>query len=95
MRRLSSSALPGNPVANVITIILGSLALVAAFAFGLVLLAGFVIAAALFVSFISVRLWWLKRKLTGQGATERPPQPGDTSVVEAEYEIISRERDRD
>lgn len=94
--------LTGNPLANALTIVLGVIALVAAVLFGFVLLTAFLIAGAVFVSFVALRIWWLKRRLTGAagarvrrsecGNSERPAQrpgqrPGRT-ITHAEYTVI-------
>jgi len=98
----SSSGLPGNPIANAITIILGVLTLVVAFAFGFVLLTGFLIVAAVFVSFISLRLWWLSRKLRREGADEFSVRedPGHRGavqgyVIDAEYRVLEEDAGKD
>ncbi len=91
--------LPGNPIVNAVTIVLGIIALGVAAVFGFVLLGAFLIAAAVFVSVISLRLWWLRRKLAqqpGAGRTARGPASGDNArqvIIEADYEVVSG-RDR-
>lgn len=93
------SGLPGNPIANAVTIVLGALALVAVFAFGFVILTGFLILGAIFVSFVSLRLWWLGRKLRRSGVefesvnrehVSRPDEKG--TVIDAEYRVIESRR---
>lgn len=93
------SGLPGNPIANAVTVVLGALALVAVFAFGFVILTAFLILAAVFVSFVSLRLWWLGRKLRRSGVdlgrfnrdhASREREEG--TVIDAEYRVIESKR---
>lgn len=87
--------LPGNPVANAITMVLGGLALAAALVFGFAAFLVLLLVGAVFVSFVSIRLWWLRRKFAkagGQmhGHPGRPPSESG-STIDAEYEVLSRD----
>ncbi len=102
MKAQGQFSLPGNPVANIITVVLGVLTLIAAAAFGFVLLVGFLVALTAFGSFIAARLWWLKRKLGKAGAEDylrqrmggSPPARTSGETIEADYEVIESERQR-
>ena len=89
----SNRGLPaGNPLANVLVIIVGALAIAASIVLGF--LAFVVLASIIFVmaAVIGVRVWWLNRKLrkAGPGAGAEPPHPG--GVIEGEYHVVVEER---
>lgn len=86
----------GNPLANALVIVIGTLAIAASIVLGLM---AFVVLGSLLLvmgAAIGIRVWWLNRRLRkqyGQGRrAERPP--GDRiRVIEGEYREVSR-RDR-
>lgn len=90
---------PMNPLARLLAALVGVLALVGAFFFGV-----FIFAIAIALGLIAwlaftLRVWWLRRKLGagqrvpgGQGADEPGEKKGD--VIDAEYEVISRDEDK-
>ena len=69
---------------------LGAVALVAAFAVGLVAFVIFLVAAVVLVSFLGLRLWWLQRRWGRRNPPRRPTSSGD--VIDAEYEVLARNR---
>ena len=89
----------GNPVANVLVMIVGALIVGVSIVVGFV---AFVALAALFLvlgAFMGVRLWWLQRKLRRNG-TGQPGRPTDTGqspqVIEGEFRVVSSSKpDRD
>ncbi len=93
--------LPGNPIANALTVGLGVLVLVAAFAFSFVLLIAFLVALAAFAAVISVRLWWARRKFEKSGASfqsrsgagVRPESEKSGTVVEGDFEVLAEKKD--
>ena len=84
----------GNPIANVLVIIAGTLVIAASIVLGFfafIALSAVVLVAA---AVIGVRVWWLKRKIrqgqAANGASRRQqPQAG---VIEGEYQVVSKDR---
>jgi uncharacterized membrane protein YphA (DoxX/SURF4 family) len=85
----------GNPIANVLVVIAGVLAI------GVFIVLGFFAFVALSAIFmvtaaiIGVRVWWFKRKLqkaspTGTGSAGRSTVHG---VIEGEYHEVQKDRD--
>lgn len=86
MRYYSLNAPPMSPLSRVLASILGLLAVVGAFFFGLFILAVVIGLGALAWIGLAIRTWWLKRQgLTGAG----------DDIIEAEYTVISRQEPRD
>ena len=87
----------GNPLANALVVLVGTLAVVASIVLGFiafVVIGGLVLIMA---AVIGVRVWWFKRQLARSGA-----QPGSASsstdssdVIEGEFREISDSQDRD
>jgi len=80
------------PAANTLSrFLLGALgiaALIAAFFFGLVVLALAVGLGLIAWLLLALRLWWLRRRMPPGG-----PAGGDGEVIEAEYRVVSRRQD--
>lgn len=103
--RYQISPPPSNPASRVLAGIAAMLVLVGAVFFGvfvLVLILGLGVIVSLVVG---LRLWWFRRKLGRQGAgpedvsQTRDPraerQDGESGkVIDAEYEVVSRRRER-
>jgi hypothetical protein len=70
-----------SPLARLLAAVLGILAVIGAFFFGLFILAVAVGLGALAWIGLSVRGWWLRRQMSGQPSEE---------VIEAEYTVVSR-----
>jgi len=85
----------GNPIANVLVIIAGTLVIAASIVLGFfafIALSAVVLVAA---AVIGVRVWWLKRKIQ-QGQTARsgsPRQAPPAGVIEGEYQVVSKDHD--
>ena len=85
----------GNPIANVLVIIVGALVIGASIVLGffafLVLSAVVLVSAAV----VGLRVWWLKRKMAsggvsgGEGVTVRRR----VDVIEGEYHVVGKDRD--
>jgi len=90
-----------NPLSRILAGLLGVLALVGAFFFGLVVLAVAIGLGALAWLFVALRMWWLRRRWQGQsepGGAPGPARPGasaqrETDVIDADYEVVSRQDD--
>jgi len=79
----------GNPIANVLVVIAGALAIGASIVLGFfafLVLGGIVLVLG---AIISLRVWWFKRKLRnqpGMGQRQDPGPPG--GVIEGEYHVV-------
>jgi len=58
---------PVNPLMRAVWLLVGAVALVVAFFFGAVILAFIIGLAIIFAAIVSVRMWWLGRKLRKSG----------------------------
>ncbi len=95
---------PMSPLTRLLAGVVGALALVGAFFFGLFVLAIVVTLGVIGWAAFWLRMWWLRRKLaragfdpaapTGAGpAGDRNRPTRDGSVIDAEYEVVSRKED--
>jgi len=85
----------GNPIANVLVIIVGALVIGASIVLGFfafIALSAIVLVTA---AVVGIRVWWLKRKYERServpGANRRGGRPG--GVIEGEYKVVVRNRD--
>ena len=81
----------GNPIASVLVIIVGSLAIAASIVVGF--LAFMILGSLLLVlaAVVSVRLWWLRRRMDREASLhvnhyERPA--GSQQTIEGEYHVV-------
>ena len=85
----------GNPIANVLVVIVGALAIGASIVLGFfafVALSGIILVTA---AIIGIRVWWISRKLQQQSPfredkSTRQKTPG---VIEGEYHVVENDRD--
>ena len=81
-----------NPLSRLLAGVTAVLALVAAFFFGLIVLALAVGIGLLFWLGIRLRLWWMRRHIPPvDTAPAGTPQKGE--VIDAEYTVVSRQKD--
>jgi len=85
----------GNPIANVLVIIAGTLVVGASIVLGFfafIALSGVVLVAA---AVIGVRVWWLKRKIQAGQTTDGGRQRQQTSagIIEGEYQVVGKDHD--
>lgn len=86
-----------NPLANVIVVIIGALVIGASIILGVfafVALSGIILVLA---AILGVRVWWLGRKRTRYMGTVNPGResaPGDNTVIEGEFHVVSAHRDK-
>ena len=93
-KKAKFSALPGNPLANGLTMIVGALALGAAVVLGF--LAFFILAGLLLIagSVIGLRIWWFSRKLKGTltgHEDEMSARADPDNVIEGEFTIMEKD----
>jgi len=88
----------GNPLANVLVVIVGALVIAAAVVLGVVAfvaLGGIILVLA---AVLGIRMWWLGRKLPKHGAAagwRGRSGPGENTVIEGECRVVSEDRDED
>lgn len=82
----------GNPIANALVVIVGTLAVAAFIVLGFV---AFVVLGSLmlvFASIVGIRVWWINRQLQRRGRAARPRNPDDPGapggVIEGEYHVV-------
>ena len=85
----------GNPIANVLVIIVGAPVIGASIVLGffafLILSAIVLMSAAV----VGLRVWWLKRKMARGGGAQGPDAAVRTrvDVIEGEYRVVRRDSD--
>jgi uncharacterized membrane protein YphA (DoxX/SURF4 family) len=88
----------GNPLANVLVVIVGALVIGAAVVLGVVAfvaLGGIILVLA---AVLGVRMWWHGRKLPKHSAAaggRGRSGPGNNTVIEGECRVVSEHRDDD
>ena len=83
---------PMSPLSRVLATVVAIVALVAAFFFGLIVLAlAFGIGLMFWLSF-RLRLWWMRRHPTMKGTAPSGAQE-KREVIDAEYTVVSRRKD--
>lgn len=86
----------GNPLANALVVLVGSLAVAASIVLGFI---AFVVIGSLVLimaAVIGIRVWWFKRQLakTGQGPVATPSGGSSPEVIEGEFREISGSQDK-
>ena len=80
----------GNPLANILVIIVGTIAIAASIVVGFF---AFVIVAAVVLvlaAIIGLRVWWFKRKLArNPGSQGGPGSDASGGVIEGEYRVVA------
>ncbi len=90
--RVFSFGTSGNPLTQILSLLVFAVLLVGALIMGAVVIA-LVLGLALIGSLVfAVRIWWLKRKLRGQppfqGDAEPPGPAKGARLIEGEYEVL-------
>jgi len=91
---------PRNPVASILTGIVGIVLMAGAFMLGFVVLVVVFGIGLLIWAGIYIRLWWARRQMARQGIDPAPnnpfaenQRPTRQDSLEGEYEVISKNRD--
>ncbi|MEM1175941.1 MAG: hypothetical protein AAGA33_06970 [Pseudomonadota bacterium] len=77
----------GNPLANILVIVVGALVLAASFVVGFVALVVLASVVLMMAAVIGIRLWWLTwraRRAAGRST-------GQTGAIEGEFVVVTRE----
>ena len=79
----------GNPIANALVIVVGTLVIAASIVvgfFAFVVLGSIVL---VFGAIIGLRVWWFNRKLRKQPGMQKPQDPSPPGgVIEGEYHVV-------
>ncbi|MDH3619391.1 MAG: hypothetical protein OER91_00765 [Gammaproteobacteria bacterium] len=79
----------GNPIANALVVIVGTLAIGASIVLGFFAFVVFGSVILVLGGIIALRVWWFNRKLRKQAGSQPPSQgqaPG--GVIEGEYHVV-------
>jgi hypothetical protein len=94
--RQFSFGVSGNPIAQVLSVLVFGLLLIGALIMGAVVLAVLFGIAIIAGAVLAVRLWWLRRKLRAAGAFDPAPEsPPDTRLIEGEYTVVEKSATRE
>ncbi len=86
----------GNPIANALVIIVGSLVIGASIVLGFVAFVVLSVILMIVAAVVGIRLWWFRRKFAKAGADKggKPGDPpGPSGVIEGEYRVVVEERE--
>ncbi len=80
----------GNPLANILVIVVGALVLAASFVVGFVALVVLASVVLIMAAVIGVRLWWL----TWRARRAAAKSPTANGAIEGEFVVVTREHRR-
>jgi hypothetical protein len=87
----------GSPIASALVIIVGSLVIAASIVVGFFAFIFLGSLLLLLAAAVSIRLWWIRRKLAKDPAFQAPPvsRADETrQTIEGEYHVVIEESDR-
>ena len=88
----------GNPLTNVLVVIVGAFALGAAIIFGVFAFVVLIVIILILAAVLGIRMWWLGRQLSKnqESVSEQSrSKPDHQTVIEGEYQVISAKQDKD
>ena len=88
----------GNPLANVLVIIVGALAVGASIVLGVVAFITLGSLVLIMAAVIGIRLWWMNRKIRkdfASGERSGPVKPGRIDIIEGEFEVVTNKKEND
>ena len=96
--RVFSFVRSGNPLAQILSVLVFAALFAAALIMGAVVIAALLGLAVIFASVLAVRVWWFRRKLRGRPPPENgyePPPPlgpkaAQKRLIEGEYEVVKK-----
>jgi uncharacterized iron-regulated membrane protein len=92
--RVFSFGSSGNPLAQILSLIVFAVLLVGALIMGTFVIALLLGLAVIASAVLAVRVWWLKRKFGGrppfEGGAEPPGAAPGTRLIEGEYEVLRK-----
>ena len=94
--RVFSFVRSGNPLAQILSVLVFAVLLAGALIMGAVLMAALLGLAVIFGTVLAVRAWWFRRKLgrPPESGYDPPPPPGPEPVqkrlIEGEYEVVKQ-----
>jgi len=84
----------GNPLVQILSLVVFGVVIVGAVIMGAFVLLAFVGFAAIAVLVLAIRGWWLRRKLGGGAPTGGEPGPAKgVRYIEGEYEVVDADAD--
>jgi hypothetical protein len=86
----------GNPIANVLVVIVGALAIGASVVLGFFAFVVLSCVILIMAAVIGIRLWWFNRQIRQAGPdSSRPPTDNTTAgVIEGEYIVVEKDHDK-
>jgi len=90
--RVFSFGKSGNPLAQILSVLVFGVMLVAALIMGAVVIAVLIGLAVILAVVLVVRTWWLRRKFRSHSPLESGYEPSDTHkrLIEGEYKVVKR-----
>jgi uncharacterized iron-regulated membrane protein len=95
--RVFSFGTSGNPLAQILSVVVFAALLVVALIMGAVVIAVVLGLAVIFAAVVAVRVWWFRRKLRGRVPTETGYESSASGaktsrkrLIEGEYEVVKR-----
>jgi hypothetical protein len=88
----------GNPLANILVIIVGALAIGASIVLGVVAFVTLGSLVLIMAAVIGVRLWWMNRKIRknfAAGEKDGPTRREGVDVIEGEFRVVTQRKDTD
>lgn len=88
----------GNPLANVLVIVVGVLVIAVSFVLGVVALLALLAAAVVLAAVIGARVWWLNRKLARRPKNhvhQRGETRASARIIEGEFRELGPDKDHD
>lgn len=85
----------GNPLANVLVVIVGALAIGASFVLGVVAFVALGSIVLVLAGIVGIRVWWMNKRHKrrfAEGAHQQAPGSANAEVIEGEYRIVSSEK---
>ncbi len=96
--RVFSFGKPGNPLAQILSVLVFAVMLAAALIMGAVVIAVLIGLGVMLATVLVVRAWWFRRKLRNRSPLDsgyEPPdpvgqKPAQKRLIEGEYEVVKR-----